>query len=407
MTLQLLEMEKDILAIDVNGDYGYILEVDIDYPVELHDLHNDYPFLPEKRLCGKTEKLCATLENKRNYVVHMRNLQQAVQHGLKLIKIHRAMTFYQCAWMSGYIARNNEHRKNAKSKSEKDLFKLMNNAPYGKSIENIEKRRQVRLCNSWETRNHRRGASFYVASEQLKRIVEFDDTFVACELRKGILKFDKPIQIGFAILELAKLKMYQFHYEYMLPKYGCDSVRICYTDTDSFVYALKTDNFYKDLAATMMSKNNQLFDTSGYPENNKYGIVRKNEKLLGAMKDECNGQIMTDFCGLRSKVYCFNTMDCNESVKKCKGAVKAVVDELKPDDYITSLDDPHVNIYRQQFAFRSELHTIYTDHFNKSVLNSNDDKRYVLRTTETPHDTLAWGHYMIMDVNLLTTLESQ
>ena len=159
------EPEKiDLMNIAQDAEKGYILEVDLDYPHEIHDEHNDYPMAPElhypigelsshsqklrKDLNMKskpTEKLIPNLKNKKNYVVHYRNLQQYVRHGLKVSKIHRALQFRQSAWLKDYIALNTSKRKEAKNPFEKDFFKLMNNAVFGKTMENVRKRKNVEL----------------------------------------------------------------------------------------------------------------------------------------------------------------------------------------------------------------------------------------------------------------------
>ena len=141
-------MEKDDISkfikdYDENSDKGYILEVDVEYPKNLHKLHSDLPFLPERMKIIKSTKLVCNIRNKENYVVHIRALKQALDHGLKLTKVHRVIEFRQEAWLKPYIDMNTELRKYAKNDFEKDFFKLMNNSAYGKTMENVRNRKDI------------------------------------------------------------------------------------------------------------------------------------------------------------------------------------------------------------------------------------------------------------------------
>ena len=131
-----------------NNDKGYILEVDVKYPKRLHELHSDLPFLSERMEVNKCKKLVCNLFNKKKYVVHINVLKQALNHGLKFKKIHRIMEINQEAWLKPYIDMNTELRKAAKNDFEKDLFKLMNNSVFGKTIENIRKHRDIKLVTT-------------------------------------------------------------------------------------------------------------------------------------------------------------------------------------------------------------------------------------------------------------------
>lgn len=143
---------------------GYILEVDLEYPEVLHEKHNDFPLCPNKKKFGTTTKLCATLEPKYKYVIHYRNLKQALENGLILKKVHKVLKFHQSTWLAAYINFNNELRTLATTNAEKDLFKLMNNSIFGKAIENVRKRRNIYLCNRWESNGQQKGAESYIAS---------------------------------------------------------------------------------------------------------------------------------------------------------------------------------------------------------------------------------------------------
>ena len=257
----------------------------------------------------------ATLKDKEHYIVHSANLKQAMEHGLKLRKVHRVLRFRQSCWMKPYIDMNNDVRANTTSKTKKDLAKLMNNAVFGKTIENVEKRRKIKLFDCWENQpTGKRGAVSFVSSGYLKKVTTFKQDFVAVELSTKVVKFDKPFQIGFTILELAKNKIYEFHYDLMKSMYPDPArVKLCYTDTDSFIYSIHTEDVYTDLKEKVHDPQREVeyFDTSDYPADNPYGFMQVNKKRLGAMKDECNGKVMAQFIGLRAKCYTFKVRFCH------------------------------------------------------------------------------------------------
>ena len=133
---ELWKFNKDFIKnYDENGNIGYFFEVDIDYPKELFNLHKDLPFLPESKKVNKVEKLICDIEDKKKYVIHIRALKQALNHGLRLKKVHRIIQFKQKAWLKAYIDMNTELRKNAKNEFEINFFKLMNNSVFGKTME--------------------------------------------------------------------------------------------------------------------------------------------------------------------------------------------------------------------------------------------------------------------------------
>ena len=145
--------EEFIKNYDENNDKGYILEVDVKYPKKLHDIHSDLPFLPKRMKINKCKKLVCNLLNKKKYVVHINSLKQALNHGLKLKKIHRIIEFNQEAWLKPYIDMNTELRKLANNDFEKDFLKLMNNAVFGKTMENIRKHRDIKLVTTNKSRS--------------------------------------------------------------------------------------------------------------------------------------------------------------------------------------------------------------------------------------------------------------
>ena len=239
-----------------NNKKGYILEVDIKYPKKLHDLHSDLPFLPERMEINKCKKLVCSLYDKRKYVVHINSLKQALNHGLKLKKIHRIIEFNQEAWLKPYIDMNTELRKLARNDFEKDLFKLMNNSVFGKTMENIRKHRDIKLVTMDKKR------SKLVSEPNYHTINLISEDLSIIEMKKTKVKMNKPIYLGLSILEISKILMYEFWYDYMKPKYN-DDVKLCYMNTDSFVMHIKTNDFSKDISDDVDNR----FDTSNYEVN--------------------------------------------------------------------------------------------------------------------------------------------
>ena len=257
---------------------GLILEVDLEYPRELHDLHNDYPLRPEKvkvtenmlsNYCkkikekynisiGQVHKLIPTLNNKEKYVLHYRNLQLYLDLGLKLTKVHRVLEFDQSPWLKQYINFNTEKRKHAKNSFEKDFFKLMNNSVFGKTMENLRKRVDVRLVTDEKKLLKLASKPTYVSSKI------FNENLVAVHKIKEALTLNRPAYVGMCILDLSKTLMYDFHYNYIKKKYE-DKARLLFTDTDSLTYEIEAEDVYMDFW-----KNIDKFDNSDYPESSSY-----------------------------------------------------------------------------------------------------------------------------------------
>jgi hypothetical protein len=379
-----------------NDEYGYVLEVDLDYPVKLHWKHNDYPLAPEKfeikhisPYCRKlkevlelkdpkVDKLVPNLQNKRNYIIHHRNLRQYLALGMEIKKIHGGIRFKEEAWMAGYIDFNTEKRKQATSNFHKDLFKLLNNAVFGKSMENVFNYSDIRLVT--EPLKYQK----LVASPLYKESEVFNHDLTAVSMIRETVCLNKPIYTGFSVLELSKFLMYDFHYGYMLPKYD-DSLRLLFTDTDSLCYHVQTDDIYADL----LKDRDEWFDTSDYPTDH-FLHSTKNKKVIGLMKDETCGRPIAEFVGLRSKMYSIKCGD-NE-MKRAKGISRAVVKkEISHEDYRETLFRGTL-MEHQMTLFRSIRHDIFTVNMNKISLSAYDDKRFVC---DDGIHTLAYGSCLI------------
>jgi len=267
---------------DETSDKGYILECDLKYPKELHDLHNDYPLMPENIVidndmtsdyhdemiknieelndikinkCSGIQKLVYNLNDKKKYVCHIRNLQYYLKKGVILEKIHRVIEFNQSNWMEPYIMFNTNQRKNAKNDFEKDFYKLMNNSVFGKTMENIRNRKDIKLIFDENK------AQKIFNSNLFKNHNRITDDLILIEQYKKYVKLDKPIIVGMTILDLAKYKMYDYWYDHLKVKYG-DKIKLIYTDTDSLIFDVETEDYYDD-----MLQHKNLYDLSEYDEN--------------------------------------------------------------------------------------------------------------------------------------------
>ena len=251
---------------------GSLMEVDVHYSKELHDSHNDLPFMCERMKITGVEKLIPNLYDKKRYVIHIRALDQALKHGLVLERIHKAIEFKQSAWMKEYIDLNTKLRTAATSDFEKDFYKLMNNSVFEKTMENIRKHRNIKLVTN------REAYLKLVMKPNFKSGVRFGENLMGCEMGKIKVVMNKPVYLGQAILDLSKTVMYEFHYDYMAPKYG-EKLDLCYMDTDSLIYNIETEDFYNDIAEDVPAR----FDTSGYNPDRPLP-VGLNKKVIGLNK---------------------------------------------------------------------------------------------------------------------------
>ena len=201
--------EDFIKNYDEEDDTGYLFVVDVEYPKNLHKLHSDLPFLPERMKINKCTKLVCTTQNKENYVVHIRALKQALNHGLKLTKVHRIIQFDQEAWLKPYIVMNTELGKHTKNDFEKDFFKLMNNSVFGKTMENVRNDRDIKLVTTNKQRSKLASEPNYHSTKYISK------DLLIMEMKKTEVKMNKPIYLGQAMLDIIKTLMYEFMYDHL------------------------------------------------------------------------------------------------------------------------------------------------------------------------------------------------
>ena len=276
--------------------------------------------------------------------------------------MHRVIEFNQKAWLKEYIDVNTELRKKASNDFEE--VKLMNNAVFGKTMENVRKHRDIKLFKT----DHRRNKLVSEPNYHTMKLIKENLSII--EMKKVKLKMNKPIYLGLCILQISKIIMYEFCYDYVKNKYG-NKARLCYTDTDSFVINIKTNDFYKDISQDV----NERFHTSNYTFD---GPLPKgnNKKVIGLMKDDLGGDIIKEFVALRPKTYSYITNDFTE-LKKAKGTKKCVVKKmLRFEDYKKCLFGNGKALKSQQ-RFKSENYSMYTENINNIALSCDDDKRIV------------------------------
>ena len=351
--------EFDVNSVNEKSEMGYFLEVDLEYPNKLHELHNDYPLAPKKlavtndmlsKYCteiadkydikvGDVKKLIPNLRNNTKYVLHYRNLQLYLSLGIKLTKIHRVL---------------------------KLMIKLMINSVYGKTMENLRKRINVRLVNNEKDILKYTTRPIYVTHKL------FDKDYAAIHEIKPVLMLNKPIYVGFTVLDLSKWMMNDFHYNFIKKNFNA---KLLFTDTDSLTYEIKSENeeFYKW---------KDLFDFSYYSKHSKF-FDNTNKKVIGKMKDEYGGVIIDEFVGLKSKMYSIKKIDGNES-----STAKGVNIATEFNEFKDVLFNKKI-IRHKMKRIQAKKHKLGTYEIGKISLSCFDDKRFVL---DDGVHTLAYFH---------------
>lgn len=378
----------NIESIPADGDIGYIMEVDFEYPESLHDLHCDFPLLPknERPPNGKYNKLLLTVEDKSRYTAHYSTIQQAVQLGLKIKRIHRALQFKQSYWLKSYIDYNTARRAAALTSFEKDFYKLMNNSVFGKTLENQRKHKNIQLVSD------NRKLEKLVSKPNFKTTIIINENLVLVSMNKTVITLNRPLYVGMSILDLSKTLMYDFHYNKMVKYFGRESIGIAYVDTDAFLYWIKTEDMYRDLRVFPYTDD---FDFSDYPNDHPNYDNGRNKKVLGKFKDEVNGDIMEEFVGLMSKVYAFKTVN-NNVTKKAKGVKKSCLKKNLSFEHYQKCLFENREYFVKINSIRSFNHQLFSISERKKALSSYDDKRIIL---EDGIHTLPYGHYSLRRID--------
>ena len=361
--------------------YRCALVVDLEIPKEQHDFLNAFPPAPEHLTINEVKKLVPNLRNKKEYLVYSELLAFYVDElGLTITHIHRGYIFKCSKWLKPYIDNNTKKRVQAykeKQGSKENFYKKCNNSIYGKTIENPRKRCNVELVNCVE-----RAKKLNQSPEYLKYTI-FSENLVAVHKKKTVVNCNKPIYIGFVILELSKLKMYQTYYKYFKTKFG-DRVKLLYTDTDSFILEIQSDDLYEEIADDVKDR----YDTRKYPKNSPL-YYEGNAFKLGCLKDECNGKLIRSFCGTCAKSYSYMVEGEEAENKKCKGVKDSAIEELTFEDYLNCIFEGQEKTV--SFGLIHSMgHSIYTEKVDKVALTPTQDVRFVLPDRI---NTLSIGHF--------------
>ena len=359
--------KEKIMELNNEGKTGYLFDVDLHYPKELHDLHNGYALASNNSEIKKEwlndwqqnkykesniKKLITSFHDKSNYVVNYRLLKLFLSLGLVLKKVNRVIEYDQDDYMKSYIMKNTNERANTKNDFEKDFYKLMNNSVYGKTMENVRNRINFKLLSSSE--------KALALRNQLKKSTIFNENLVGVHICKKEVILNKPIFIGQNVLDESKLLMYNFHYNFMLKKFKRENIDLLFTDTDSLAYHIRNQDPYE-----IINQNKSLFDLSNYPKEDKL-FDKTNNKVIGKFKDEQAGKQIIEFIGLRSKCYSYITDDIKSHIK-AKGIKKYIT--KNKDTSIDAYYLNHQNYYNclfnrnpkkiSQNTFRSKRHQLY------------------------------------------------
>lgn len=374
--------------VDTEGEIGYFLEVDLNYPYYLHKSHSNFPLAPENveisyddlsplsknvfKTLEKKEKysdvkLVSTFNDRHNYVLHFKNLKLYLQLGLKLKKIHKVLEFRQKAFIAPFIEKCTLSRQMATTKFEQDQFKKVANCVYGKTIQNIRNYIQVKIHNRISTLRQA------VSNPNFKSFTIIGDNLVQTNHAVNKIVHNKPIYAGFTILELSKHFMFDFYYNVLTKNLKCD-LDLGMSDTDSLLFKVDKSKVFREHIQNFM-------DYSNYPINNAL-FTTKNKAKLGLFKDELGGkQICQEFVGLKSKCYTMKLKEINSNLqtdkKVCKGLGRmAIMNRLKFEHYKNCLflGIPH------RFDFHtivSKKHKLSTMRLNKRALSHFDAKRWI------------------------------
>ena len=305
----------NIIEIDTNGETCYILKVDLKYPKELHDIHNDYPLALECKYIKKvdispynkqfledhdktfksTRKLCPDLRDKKKYVCLLKNLKFYMRHGLILERIYCILAADQSNFLNPYIDFNSKKRKeSAHIKFKSDFFKLMNNAVYGKTIEDIRKRSKVDIVQD------QKQAKKLVSKLQFKGFQILSNEVTIVQSAKARIVLNKPIFVGFMVLENAMYIMNHFWYDVLKEKYE-DRIKLLLSDTDSYIYSVYTNNAYSDL----YDLREYNMDLSSYTTDSPLQKYHNSQskKVSSKFSDEKPEKIIKEVVALKPKTY--------------------------------------------------------------------------------------------------------
>ena len=383
---------------DFEGEIGFYLVVDLEYPKELYEDHINYPLAPNKMKIAyellseyqknlidnngcevnqQVEKLILSFLPKNEYYVDGKTLQFYLNHGLILKKIHKVISYKQKFLLKDYSQHWTDVRTEAKKNKDKtndSISKLFTNSIFGKTMQNTRKYKNIQVLTSEQKNKFLK----YSTKNLIKNICLFNEDAIAIEKKKTKTKLNQPIFMGQAILDRSKIHMYKTYYDILKPKYG-KNVELLYTDTDSMILNIKTADLYDDMKDMDIFDFSEMKNKKFYDEKTETNIQPENHYKLGAFKCESKGLPITKFIALRSKMYVFEIEEEKkiESYKKSKGMSKNVVSNYIFNDYLESLTKNNIK-KDYMTSLRSIEHKIEALNMNKISLTPYDDKRFYI-----------------------------
>eukprot|EP01052_Picozoa_sp_SAG31_P017937 SAG31_NODE_1250_length_9118_cov_4.047344_6_plen_375_part_00 len=346
-----------------------------------------------------TPKLVPNLKEKKHYVADIRNIAYYQQKGLVVSKVHRVVTFRKEKWLKPYVDFNTSMRAKATTDFEKDFYKLCVNAIFGKSMENLRNRVDIHFVTAqerWGKHATKKPLTLQrkLASPLYNGHIIYNEHLTAIKMKKKTITLNKPIYAGMAILDLSKLHMFRFHYDYIKEKYG-NNARLLMTDTDSLCYHIKTHDFYED-----MKSDADKYDMSNFSHPaTAHFEDSTNKKVVGKFKEEGDGAPWREFIGLRPKMYSMvygSSTDTEKHKATGKGIKKGYLkNNITHADYKRCIRSHDSKDQRQLVRFqciRSQKHQIHSYEISKVGLCAFDNKRYLL---DDGISSLPYGHHRI------------
>ena len=380
---------EDILNTSDDSDLAYFIEVDLNYPDNIKERTKNLPFAPvNKKIIPdnfndymkeikpdtfiQTSKLICDWSDKKNSLIHYRMLKFYIRYGMIVDKVHEIISFKQSRWLEKYINFNTQKRNQAVNDFEKDFYKLLNNAFFGKTMENVRNRLKIKFVKKDDYRETIKQES-KLTFNGIHKSYENCDSYT---FKQNEVLMNKPIYLGFTVLELSKLLMYETYYDKLQPYFGQENIQLHYMDTDSFILSVNTKDIIKDL------KNlEDKFDFS-YLDKTHELFSNKNKKVIGKFKNETPKNVWIDeFICLRSKMYAFKCGD--DSKNKLKGISKSQSKNIKFEEYKKCLDGEDYQQECDNYIKRSINHEMFLQKTKKSTLSIFDDKRCYINNIES------------------------
>ena len=396
------EMDNfDVMNIADDSDTGYILVVDLEIPVEHHDLYDQFPLCPENVVIGEehvspytrelsaacgiqlrpAKKLCLSLTDKTRYAVHYRTLQSYIRLGVVLKRVHKVIRFTQSLWLQDFMKYTTDKRRGATNDFDKMLYKSVACNVFGKSIENVKRRINVRIVTT--PKELRR----LVNKPSFQAIRVFDSNLAAVKLYRTNVKLNKPIAVGYTVLELAKMKMYHFWYEVLLGAAFSDfKISLLMSDTDSFLVHIENDPA-KEAASldAVFRRHRHEFDMSGFEDGHPLKNDR-NRQVPGKLKFQVPKQVCMEAVVLSSK--CYSILTDQGSLSAMKGVPGHLQHEQYKDCIIN--EKCHTGRVKSIKNYGQKLYHVSTE---RRMLSPLDTKRYYLSANES----LSYGHYRLQN----------